>query len=300
MSKDNSAPKKGKKMAIRVIVGVLLALFAIFLLTLAGYGHYQYIFIVMSLFCGLCLHEIMTVAGCKNQVLIWISVIVAGFIPVYNAFELGRFVPFGTTILVAIYVIAMLIIMLKMFSVTKFVHVAVAIFSSIAIPQATSCLFFTFRFMEEQDIFCRSNNIFVLLIAMFCAWLSDAFALFSGMALGKHKMAPNISPKKTIEGAIGGIVGTTLSSLIAWAVCNHFYFSTDTIKWWMVVVFVPVICIMGMCGDLSASVIKRNYGVKDFGSLFPEHGGVMDRIDSFLFTMPATYLIVKIAVTLFA
>ena len=267
MSKDNSAPKKGKKMAIRVIVGVLLALFAIFLLTLAGYGHYQYIFIVMSLFCGLCLHEIMTVAGCKNQVLIWISVIVAGFIPVYNAFELGRFVPFGTMPLVAIYVIAMLIIMLRMFSVTKFEHVAVAVFSSIAIPQATSCLFFTFRFMEEQEIFCRSNNIFVLLIAMYCAWLSDACALFSGMAFGKHKMAPNISPKKTIEGAIGGV---------------------------------PVICIMGMCGDLSASVIKRNYGVKDFGSLFPEHGGVMDRIDSFLFTMPATYLIVKIAVTLFA
>ncbi len=302
MEKDNSVKtKKGGKLAVRIIVGVLLALVAIGLLVLCGYGHYQYIFIIETLFCALSVHEIMHVSGCKNKVLTYTAMTVGGVIPIIVAFDLGRFLPFSTNILIAIYVIAMLILMLKMYSVTRFEHVAIALFASLMIPEATSCLFRLFRFMDERRVlFCRSNIVFTLLIVMFCAWLCDTFALFTGMALGKHKMAPNISPKKTVEGAIGGIIGTTVFSLITFFICDHFYFSTDTIRWWMVLIAVPVICVMGMCGDLSASVIKRNYGFKDFGSLFPEHGGAMDRIDSFLFTMPSTYLLIKIIVSLAA
>ena len=139
----------------------------------------------------------------------------------------------------------------------------------------------------------------VEIMPMFCAWLCDTFALFIGRSFGKHKMAPKISPKKSVEGAIAGIVGTTVSGMIAFFVCDHFFFLTDTIRWWMVLAYMPVGCIMGMCGDLAASVIKRNYGVKDFGTLFPEHGGAMDRVDSFLFTMPSMYILMNILLSIF-
>ena len=143
-------------------------------------------------------------------------------------------------------------------------------------------------------LFSKSSEVFVILIAMYCAWLCDTFCLFSGMAFGKHKLAPRISPKKTIEGSVGGVIGTTVFSIATWAIFNKWFFVTDTIKWWMVLAIVPVVCVMGMFGDLSASVLKRNYGVKDYGTLFPEHGGAMDRIDSYLFTMPTMYITVRL------
>ena len=196
---------------------------------------------------------------------------------------------------------AMLILNLKMYDKTRFENTAIGIFSSIAVPLSTSCISLTWKYMDKYpEIFSRSSAIFVLLMAMYCAWLCDTFALFTGMAFGKHKMAPTISPKKSVEGAIGGAVGTTVVAMITWFIFHKWFFHFDTIKWWMTLILVPAVCVMGMCGDLAASVIKRNYGVKDFGTMFPEHGGAMDRIDSFLFTMPSAYILVRLLTEIFA
>ena len=117
-----------------------------------------------------------------------------------------------------------------------------------------------------------------------------------GRKLGKHKLAPKISPKKSIEGAIAGVIGSTVFAVITYYICDVNWFYKDTITVWMVIPALIFMNIMGVCGDLSASVIKRNFNEKDFGTLFPGHGGVLDRIDSFLFTLPTLYLIVSIAV----
>ncbi len=301
MAKENAAPKKKGSLKTKVIVGILCALFAIGLLTFMGYGYPQVFGVLASIFCVLSSHEILGVTGCKNKVLTVLAMIFSAAVPAYYTFELDKVIPVPVSYILFFYILLVILIMLKMFDKTRFENVAAALFSSIFIPYAGVSVVLLYQFMETRnDLFCRSNTIFVILITLFAAWLCDSFALFTGRAFGKHKLAPKISPNKSVEGAVGGIIGTTLVSLITFAICKHFYFSTETIKWWMVLIYEPFVCLMGIFGDLAASVIKRNYGVKDFGTLIPEHGGAMDRIDSYLLAMPAGYFIVKIVIDIFA
>jgi phosphatidate cytidylyltransferase len=287
-------------MKVRIAVGVALALFAIGMLVCTGYGYEEVMTVPVVLLSVICVHEILGISGCKNKVMTYLMMAFSACLDVFVCLRLGRYLPFSPVILVAIYVIAVLILMLKMYDITRFEHVATGLVASIGVSLSLSSVVMTVHLLEKYKVlFCRSNIIFILLMPMFCAWLCDTFALFTGRAWGKHKMAPRISPKKSVEGAIGGIVGTTISGMIAFFVCDHFFFVTDTIRWWMVLAYMPVGCIMGMCGDLAASVIKRNYGVKDFGTLFPEHGGAMDRVDSFLFTMPSMYILMNILLSIF-
>ncbi|MBQ4604439.1 MAG: CDP-archaeol synthase, partial [Clostridia bacterium] len=123
-------------------------------------------------------------------------------------------------------------------------------------------------------------------------------AYFVGSKFGKHKLAPKISPKKSVEGAIAGVFGTTLFCVVTYFICDYTCFRNETLNVWIVLFGAIVLAVLGMCGDLSASVIKRNFGEKDFGNLFPGHGGVLDRVDSFLVTMPALYVMIEIGLAI--
>ena len=112
------------------------------------------------------------------------------------------------------------------------------------------------------------------------------------MAFGKTKMSPNISPKKTVEGAVSGIVFSLILNAVAIVLYNHIAVSPlTTTQTSVLMIAAPFVSFLSMMGDLTASVLKRNFGVKDFGKIFPGHGGVMDRFDSSLFTLPITYCI---------
>lgn len=137
------------------------------------------------------------------------------------------------------------------------------------------------------------KGIFYFLFLFNFASIADMGAYFVGSAIGKHKMAPVISPKKTIEGAVGGMLSSTLFSLIFVLVFNSL-FDTSFVLWqWLVIT--PIFVILGMIGDLAASYIKRSFGIKDYGKLIPGHGGIMDRLDSMLIVAP--FLQMFIAVT---
>ena len=132
-----------------------------------------------------------------------------------------------------------------------------------------------------------AGMVLMPLVAAFC---SDSAALFTGMACGRHKMAPLVSPHKTVEGALGGIAGGVVGMVIFRIV---FYFCTLVplhIGWCVVIGLVGAL--MGELGDLSFSVIKRQVGIKDYGRLLPGHGGVLDRFDSVLFAAPMIWMIV--------
>lgn len=126
----------------------------------------------------------------------------------------------------------------------------------------------------------KDVGVYIFLLAFIGAWMTDIFAYFCGMAFGKHKLIPDVSPKKTVEGSIGGIVFCSLGYVIYGLIAaNAFEVEMNIIA---LAVFGVIISVVSQVGDLSASLIKREYGIKDYGSLFPGHGGVLDRFDSVL------------------
>jgi len=114
------------------------------------------------------------------------------------------------------------------------------------------------------------------------SWSCDSSAYLVGVGFGKHKLCPSISPKKTIEGAVGGILGSMLG-------CTIFSWLVSPDKMVILVMLGFIGAIVSQLGDLAASQIKRTVGIKDFGQIFPGHGGVLDRFDSILFTAPLVY-----------
>lgn len=117
-------------------------------------------------------------------------------------------------------------------------------------------------------------------LVVIAAFGSDIMAYFTGYFLGKHKMAPNLSPKKTIEGAVGGVVG----SAVLCGIFGYFFYPTMMVHCMIIGVLGGMVA---EAGDLTASMFKRGMGIKDYGHLIPGHGGIMDRFDSVIFVAPA-------------
>ena len=134
-----------------------------------------------------------------------------------------------------------------------------------------------------------SHGIWLYLLIFVCSSVSDVCALAVGMAIGRHKLAPVLSPKKTIEGAVGGVAGSAAVSCLVAVLIRHFEPGTNLIIPFLII----GICgsFIGQTGDLAASAIKRNHGIKDYGHLIPGHGGIMDRFDSVIFTAPVIYFL---------
>ncbi|MFP4039666.1 MAG: phosphatidate cytidylyltransferase [Desulfosudaceae bacterium] len=131
--------------------------------------------------------------------------------------------------------------------------------------------------------------LFLLLVIVF---LGDTGAYYAGTYLGRHKLLPEVSPKKTIQGALGGLLATVLAGCLA----NGFFpvlpgqLDMPRLPWVGAVIMFVAISICGQAGDLFESVLKRESGVKDSGVIFPGHGGLLDRIDAVLFAVPVAYL----------
>ena len=127
------------------------------------------------------------------------------------------------------------------------------------------------------------DGAFLVWLIFLCSWGCDTCAYCVGMLIGKHKMAPVLSPKKSVEGAVGGVAGAALLGVIYAAATQG-----PMLEY-------AVICAIGalisMVGDLAASAIKRNQGIKDYGKLIPGHGGILDRFDSVIFTAPVIYFL---------
>ena len=124
------------------------------------------------------------------------------------------------------------------------------------------------------------GGAYVYLLIFMGAWITDVFAYFTGMLLGKHKLIPDVSPKKTIEGSLGGILFCTLS-FVGYGLVIDVAFDMH-ISLIFLIVSGMIVSIVSQVGDLIMSVIKRHYDVKDYGKIFPGHGGMLDRFDSVL------------------
>ena len=272
----------------RVISGAVLVV----VMLLVFLGIYTLVFgLFFSILSAIASYEILRVAKVENKEVIALSITFAFIVPLY--IEYGFKVPF--TIAILIFIFALLLIMLANYENTRFEQITVAIYSSVFIPFCFSA------FILVRDLYRlfpakidKNHALFLVIIGVSCSWLTDTCAYFVGVKFGKRKMAPIISPKKSIEGAIGGIVGCLVLNMIILYLFNTYVFETSFISY---LAFVPISLLLSgasMCGDLIASVIKRNFQAKDYGNLIPGHGGIMDRFDSCLFVMPMLYIVITI------
>ncbi len=164
----------------------------------------------------------------------------------------------------------------------SFEKLAMAFFAATVIPLFLSSLI---RILQME----RGGAL--ILIPFIAAWVTDTGAYFAGVFLGKHKLAPDISPKKTIEGSVGGVIACIAAFII--------YAIVIKAQPQAIVLFAAsglILSVIAQIGDLSMSLIKREYQIKDYGVVFPGHGGILDRFDSVLFTAPASLILLSFIV----
>lgn len=189
----------------------------------------------------------------------------------------------------------LLLILIVMFSVYVFTFpkyeissVAITFFSIIYVTVTLSCIY-RIRILED--------GAYMVVLVFLSAWGNDTLAYCAGRLFGRHKMSPVLSPKKTIEGAVGGVIGAGLLGALYGLIARHFI----TADFNLILVF-AIVCAVGglisIVGDLGASAIKRNYEIKDYSNLIPGHGGILDRFDSIIFTAPIIYYLLVLMVGL--
>ncbi|MBR5227093.1 MAG: phosphatidate cytidylyltransferase [Clostridia bacterium] len=163
------------------------------------------------------------------------------------------------------------------------IDVAITVFGVLYIPVMFSFI---------KLILGLPNGRFYILFALCGAFISDTFAFLIGSKFGKTKLAPDISPNKTVEGSIGGIFGVLLGFAILALVGKYKLDINVNIVYWLFVGLVSAVA--GQFGDLTASAIKRQCKIKDFGKIMPGHGGILDRFDSLMFVAPIVYIFIKL------
>ncbi len=278
-------------MVKRLIFGLIWTAFGITMLCLRN--TFLLVIVVAGL-SAIATYEFNHAIKLHNKPVMVLSLLASVSVPFY--YEYGEYIGIDAKYLVCLYILALCICLLVKFETTRFSQISTVVISSLGVPYAITLLIYLrdihIHFPKQgYDI---NHGLFLILFAMFCAWISDVGAYFAGRFFGKHKLAPNISPKKTVEGAVGGVVLCVISTVILYAVFTNFVFETSNNSYLSIVLLSAFLSIIGICGDLTASVIKRNYGIKDFGKLIPGHGGIMDRFDSIIFVLVALYAIFNI------
>lgn len=155
-------------------------------------------------------------------------------------------------------------------------HVAVSLFTVLYIPLLAGCLIIPLTF--------GGHPVAHAIMLVFLPALSDTGGLFAGAWLGKHKLSPRISPKKSVEGLVGSMLFAMVGAFAVFA-CTYDG-ATWATRWWVPIVMGVMVGLVGTFGDLCASMLKRDIGIKDMGHLLKGHGGVMDRVDSILISAP--------------
>ncbi len=197
----------------------------------------------------------------------------------YEYFEMGAFI--GAIIVSVLYVIATAILILVKQADFDLAKIAVVC----GMP-----ILYAFGFSTIASIIIATGGIYYLLLVLNFACVCDMGAYFVGVSMGKTKLCPEISPKKTVEGALGGIVSSVVVTLVI-TLCYGYF---DKIL--PALLLTIPLCVVGMTGDLFASVIKRKVGIKDYGNLIPGHGGILDRVDSVLFISPLVYCLMLVGI----
>ncbi len=249
------------------------------LVMILGEFFHGLLFIVVGAFCAIMIVEYLAAKQLHKNLKIFIPCVLYAFVqPTLFHFKLGIFTPYFFA--------------LTVFVIMIFFHEEITYFDAAFALLGTIIIVFGMTSMLIVPNFYHGYFILFFVITLGVPWISDGGAYFTGVFLGKHKLCPNISPKKTIEGFIGGIIAGVISAV---AIAIVFNAVSNTAKLNIVVMLLlgAVVSVVSVVGDLSFSLVKRSCEIKDFGSFFPGHGGVLDRFDSVIFAAPVVYFMVK-------
>lgn len=286
---------KGERTASTIVICICLVGF---LLTVI-FDQKAIVTAVLAALAATATFEVVRAVGTKHKIIYVLACAVSAFTVIAEGFALAL-PPAG--ILICIYALVLMCLMVALNKNVLFLHCATAFFASLALPFAFLCFL---RLNNVADWFAgytHHEGVYFVCLGFACSWFTDTFAYLVGRKFGKHKMAPVISPKKSVEGAIGGIVLTAVMNVIILYLftigCRNLYDYTFMGESFMKYIYIIPISMVGsfisMMGDLAASVIKRNFGIKDYSQLLPGHGGIMDRFDSCIFVLPTLYCIIKL------
>ncbi len=266
-------------MAVRIIAALVGIVIGIVILLFDNLWIYTAAVVVLSV---LSVWELTNAVRCADfKLLRWVCLVFSALVPVFLIIEplRGFAVPaFG------LFVFTLFMIMLVQHKRIGLEHISMCGASSVLMPASLSCMALL-RYEVEDGML----GIFLILFLMFSAWFGDSGAYFVGTFLGKHKLCPEISPKKTVEGLVGGVITVGVVVFIECFIYNTFFATDVHFNYAVMIPLGMTACLAGVLGDLSASVVKRKYDVKDFGNIMPGHGGMLDRFDSILFVAPFVY-----------
>ncbi|MBQ7910136.1 MAG: phosphatidate cytidylyltransferase [Clostridia bacterium] len=258
----------------RILTGVIA--FCFVLVPILFFADTVVLPIAVAVFSLIATYELLHCVGLHKN--LWVS------IPLYLV---SAALPFGVRMMTLVTVFALplslCVILLYLLAVAVFSHGKADIQDV-----STAFMLWLYTLLGFFGLIMVHDHIrggeYLYLLAFLGAWVTDIFAYFTGMLLGRHKLIPDVSPKKTVEGAIGGVVFCTLSFVGFGLIYNNFWVADGgkTIPLVAMAIVGFLVSIVSQVGDLSLSLLKRKYGIKDFGKLFPGHGGVLDRFDSVL------------------
>lgn len=251
--------------------------------------------LVIAAFCLIAIHEIYSAFHFERAIYLYIAFVPYTLIVMFSDFPLVRRLLLPVSYVFALYLAICVILNSKSINFAKLS--GMVMFSGIVMFCFYSLIYL--KALLPHGDYGYDAIYFIMLILGF-AWGGDSAAYFAGRFFGKHKMAPIVSPHKTWEGAVGGVcgsmvIGVLITFLYAGIRGKIFDIPLDTlgIKYYIMIVCLGAIAsVLGILGDLFASVIKRQCEIKDYGKIFPGHGGVLDRFDSVLFIAPFVSMIV--------
>lgn len=263
--------RRSKGLLTRILSGIILGIITISSLLVGG----EYLFGICFAISLIGMMELYRVVGINKQLIGMMGYLsaIAYYICIYFEYEEYAVLVFLAAIILimSVYVIC--------FPKYNTEDALMAFFGLFYVAVMLSYIYQT-RAME--------NGIYVAWLIFICSWGNDTFAYFTGVLWGKHKMAPKLSPKKSVEGAIGGITGAAiLGGVYGYIISSSLTAVTNPI--FVFAVASALGALLSIIGDLAASAIKRNHEIKDYGKLIPGHGGVLDRYDSVIFTAPVVY-----------
>ncbi|WP_085833276.1 phosphatidate cytidylyltransferase [Clostridium merdae] len=265
----------------RVMSGVVLILF-LAAIVLFNVRFPPALNLAIALISVLAVYELVQALGIAKQYALVVPSVL---------FAVGVFIaPVGlaTETLYYVYTVVMFIMLIRYNDTISFHHLIVLYSMTLMIPTMLS----TILSLREFD---ERHGMFYVIITIFSAWISDTGAFAAGSLWGQHKLCPKISPKKTVEGVVGGLILNVMAMLVFGYIFQVFFYGYQVNVSYLSLLLIGVGgSVMSVLGDLSFSLIKRSCHIKDFGELIPGHGGILDRFDSVIFVSPFVYLLVQV------